>query len=821
MRRSTPGASRALMLLAAFVATSLVTGALLAGLFIPAVGATGAVTRSSVSYFNSLPTELSRPPLAEQSTMYAADGKTVIARFYDENRITVPLARIAPVMRQAIVAIEDSRFYQHGGIDTKGVLRAAVNNFVGGDTQGASTLTQQYIKNYNVEKCMAAGDKQCALDAVKKDNARKLQEMRIAIALEKQLTKDQILEGYLNIAPFGDNTYGVEAAAEYYFNTSAAKLTLVQAATLAGLVQSPTPYNPFTHPKAATTRRNEVLTRMYELNIITQDQYTEAGKTPLKTDRHLAHNGCITAGISAYFCEYVIRTLQTDPAYAYLGKTETQRLTSIKRGGYRIVTTLDPKLERTASNKVVEAVPVTDPSKVAAAAVTVQPGTGKVLAMAENRIYTPAAGTGNTMLNYAVDDYLGGSSGFATGSTFKAYTLATWLTDGNSLNDVVNATDRPNGRPFSDFTACGSKLPASQTYHYGNAGDGEGSGAMPVLKATTNSINTGFVEMESRLDLCDIVKVATKLGVHLAAPAASGDNCGHADTVLPSCQPSLTLGPKSISPLTMASAYAAFAADGKYCAPRPVVSVTDRTGAKQKVTPLACTQAVSADVAHGVSYALKTVLAYGTAAGKGIPGHVAAGKTGTSDKSANTWFVGYTPFFSTAVWVADPNTYPHHTDTSGQRPLGYMKINGHYWGRYIYGGDIAASIWHDVMTSASSGKPGTGWPNPPSSMLKSTGVKVPDVTGMPAPMAMGRLAAAGFTPSVGGTVPGPAPAGSVASTSPSAGSLAGPGSTVTINISDGTQGAPGGGGGRGGGGGGGGGTTGGGGLIRLPPLPTG
>lgn len=820
MRRSTPGASRPLMLLAAFVATSLVGGALFAGLFIPAVGATGAMTRSSVDYFNSLPSELSRPPLAEQSTMYASDGKTVIARFYDENRITVPLSRIAPVMRRAIMAIEDSRFYDHGGIDTKGVLRAAINNFSGGNTQGASTLTQQYIKNYNVEKCMAAGDRQCALDAVKKDTARKLQEMRTAIALEKQLTKDQILEGYLNIALFGDNTYGVEAAAQYYFNTPASKLSLVQAATLAGLVQSPEPYNPFRHPKEATTRRNEVLTRMHELKMISDKAYQAALTAPLKTQRHVTRNGCVTAGNMAFFCDYVIRTMETDPAYAYLGKTKTERSTSIKRGGYKIVTTLDAKLQRTESKKVVSNVPVKDPSKVAAAAVTVEPGTGKVLAMAQNRVYSSATGRGNTMLNYTVDKELGGSSGFATGSSFKPYTLATWLSKGKSLYDTVDASDRPNGRPFSDFTACGSRLRGTKPYTYSNAARGEGRSGMTVLEGTTRSVNTAFVQMESKLDICDIVKVASNLGVHLAAPVK---DCGNdtASTVLPTCQPSLTLGPKSISPLTMASAYAAFAADGKYCAPHPVLSLIDRAGKKQKVAEQSCKQAISSDVAHGVTYALKTVLRNGTAAGKGISGHPSAGKTGTSDQSANTWFVGYTRYFSTAVWVADPNTYPDHQDTSGQRPLRNITINGRPWGT-VYGGNIAASIWHDVMTNASKGKPATDWPDPPSRTLRGHGKRVPSVAGLSLPAAFARLAGSGFAPVVGGTVPGSTPTGTVASTSPSSGSQVASGSVVQINLSDGSRG--------GGGGGNGGGLPGrdrgrigglGGGQLGFPPVPRG
>ena len=376
MRSSSPGVARVLALLATFVAASLVTGALAAGLFIPAVGATGVVTRSGVDYFNNLPADLSTPPLAEQSTMYAADGRTVIARFFDENRVNVPLAKITPVMRQAIIAIEDSRFYEHGGVDPKGVVRAALNNSMNGEVQGASTLTQQYVKNYNVEKALAAGDPAAAKAAVSQNYSRKLQEMRTAIALEKKLSKDEILEGYLNIALFGNNTWGVEAAASYYFDTSATKLTLVQAATLAGLVQSPTTYSPFDHPDRALTRRNDVLGRMLTLGMINQKQYDTARKAKLITKRTPSHNGCITAAERRLLLRLRDQPDADRPVLRLPRQDRAERVTNIKRGGYSIVTSLDPRLQQQAYNTVIEHVPVTDPSKVAAVAVTVQPGTG-------------------------------------------------------------------------------------------------------------------------------------------------------------------------------------------------------------------------------------------------------------------------------------------------------------------------------------------------------------------------------------------------------------------------------------------------------------
>lgn len=793
MRSSPPGVARSLTLLSAFVAASLITGVLAAGLAIPAVGATGAVTRSSVDYFNSLPADLSTPPLAEQSTMYASDGRTPIARFYDENRINVPLSRVAPVMRQAIVAIEDSRFYQHGGVDPKGVVRALVNNQLNGDVQGASTLTQQYVKNYNVEKAIAEGDPAAAKAAVSQSYTRKVQEMRAAIALEKKLSKDQILEGYLNIALFGNNTWGVEAASEYYFGTTAAKLTLVQAATLAGLVQSPTVYDPFAHPDRAVIRRKEVLGRMLVLEMINQDQFDEARSAPLETKRTPSRNGCITAQNAAYFCDYVINLIRTDPSYAFLGRTATERVTNLKRGGYAIVTSLNPKMQAQAARTVVKHVPVRDPSRVAAVSVTVEPGTGRVLAIAQNRVYTPTPGTGNTQLNYAVDKTLGGSTGFATGSTFKPLTLATYLSNNKSLNDTVDASR--TSRPYSDFKACGKKLKGG-TYEFHNAGDGEGSSAMTVQEATFRSVNTAYVDIESRVDICDIIATAEKLGVHLASPPMElCTNTSDEETTLdykkspltlPWCYPSLTLGAMSISPLTMATAYASFAANGKYCEPRPIISIKDRTGEPQPVPAEKCTQALDQDVAHGVTFALKKVLTQGTAAGKGI-GVPAAGKTGTSDSSGNTWFVGYTHSLSTAVWVANPNTYPSSYPNrleNGQRPLHGIKINGRYWG-VVYGGDIAGSIWQEYMKQASRGRNNQDWPGPGGDLLKGSGVRVPNVVGQPIGRAMSTLTSAGFQVQVGGTEPGSTPAGTVSRMSPVPGSLIINGGLVMLYVSNG------------------------------------
>jgi membrane peptidoglycan carboxypeptidase len=328
---------------------------------------------------------------------------------------------------------------------------------------------------------------------------------------------------------------------------------------------------------------------------------------------------------------------------------------------------------------------------------------------------------------------------------------------------------------------------------------------MTVQEATYKSVNTAYVDILSRVDICDLVKTAGKLGVHLAsAPPKNfnGTNECRNDSykgftmnydknplTLPNCQPSVTLGAKSISPLTMAAAYAAFAADGKFCEPRPIVAIKDRSGKSLPVPAVKCTQALDPDVAHGVVYAMKKVLTQGTAAGKGI-GVPAGAKTGTSDESGNTWLVGYSRSLSTAVWVADPNTYPKNYPgllESGQRPLHGIKIKGHYW-PVVYGADIAGAIWQDYMKQAVKGRNNGNWEDPPGSMLKGSGKKVPNVIGHPVGAAQAALLGQGYQVTIGGVVQGPAPAGTVARTSPEPGSLIADGGTITLFISDGSQG---------------------------------
>jgi membrane peptidoglycan carboxypeptidase len=393
---------------------------------------------------------------------------------------------------------------------------------------------------------------------------------------------------------------------------------------------------------------------MLEQKLITQAEHDQAVIASVTTPGRSPRHGCTAADLHGYFCDFVVRTILTDPGYAALGVTPAARLTTLNRGGLIIRTTLDATAEEAASQAVQRAVPPRDPSGLGAVAVTVEPGTGRVISMVQNRTFGVTSRSGLTSINYAVDSAVGGSTGFQTGSSFKPFTLATWLATGHSLNDTVDATARAFS--FGSFTACGRHLRGARPYAPGNA-EGSETDSMSVLQATYDSVNVAYVDMETQLDLCTIRDVAGRLGVHLAVPSVE---CGEDQptTRLPSCVPSLTLGVKEIAPLTMAAAYAGFASGGLYCRPFPVMSLR-RAGTNPgeqvpvQVPGRSCSRAVDASVARGVTTALTQVIAQGTAVGIQPLPWPAAGKTGTTDGPYDSWFVGYTAQRSTAVWVAD------------------------------------------------------------------------------------------------------------------------------------------------------------------------
>ncbi|QTE29225.1 penicillin-binding protein [Pengzhenrongella sicca] len=768
---------QALALLLAFLLMAGIGGVLSAGLLIPAVAGASVIAGATTTVFQDLPTELAEVPLSQKSTVLANDGTTVLATFYLENRIVVPLEQISPIMQAAVVATEDKRFYTHGGIDPTGMLRAAAKNALTSDTEGASTLTQQYVKNVLIEAAARETDdatRAAGIAAAREAEgtagiSRKLREAKLAIALEQKYTKDEILSRYLNIAQFGASVYGVEAAAQFYFSKHASELNYLDAATLAGVTQSPTRWDPVVNPEQSTTRRNVVLGLMLDQALITQAEYDAGIATPVLPvaeggylNIQATGLGCMTANAvasSGYFCDYVTKVISQNPAF---GETEEVRKALLYRGGLTITTTLDPRMQQIADEQVKGGIPVDDPSGVASAISVVEPGTGKILAMAQNRIYnnTSTAGPRETAVNYNTDSAYGSSKGFPPGSTFKPFTLVEWLKEGHSLNEVIDATRlQYNLREFNT-TSCGVNLGAQQ-YKFGNA-EGKGS-IMSVLNATKNSVNSGYIKMASELNLCAIFEGATSLGVHQPN--------GEPYPVLASN----VLGSSNVAPLTMAAAFAAFAANGNFCEPVAITKVVDATGAELPVPSSNCRQALEPRIAAAMNFALGHVFE-GTGADVGELDRPSAGKTGTTSHNEHTWFVGYTPQLSTAVWVGF---------SEGTIPVQSMTINGKYV-RNAYGSTIAGPTWKRFMNAASEGMPVVDFSAPTTLEVDGDKIAVASVVGQSEDAARANLKAQGFNVKTSETpAASSAPAGTVAATSPAAGTRVAKGSVVTLTISSG------------------------------------
>lgn len=772
-------AFQALALLLSFVLVAGVGGVLAAGLALPGVALANGATDVTAQAFDDLPTELDQPGLPEKSVIKASDG-TLLAEFWDQNRVVVPLAEISPMLQHAVIATEDKRFYEHAGVDPAGMLRAFIRNQAStGGQQGASTLTQQYVKNVLIEAALAKDEgpeRQAALEEARGTEgsegiARKLREAKLAITLEKQMTKDQILEKYLNIAQFGIKVYGAESAAQYYFSKPAKDLTYLEAATIAGVTQSPSKWDPVKNPEAAQTRRNTVLRLMREQGYITDADYTAGIATPLAATMHPQElkQGCAVASTviagSGYFCDYVTKVIVNDPAF---GATKAERAGRLYRGGLTITTTIDPRLQTIADAEVKAGIPVQDPSGVASSIVTVQPGTGAIVSMAQNRDYSavgdPAARTES--VNFNTDFAYGASGGFAPGSTFKPFTLLEWLKQGHSLYEQVNGSVRPLNENM--FTTCGSKGP-NVPWKPGNAEGGAGN--MTVLDATKNSVNLAYLTMGMQLDVCNIMQGATDLGMHLAKPRKDG-------TVTPQVNPSNIIGTDSVAPLSMAAAFATFASGGVYCTPVAIVSVVDADGQPLPVPSANCHQAIEPKYANTINFALSNVWK-GTAKSVGAPDFPSAGKTGTTSENEETWFVGYTPLLATAVWVGFSNAFT---------PVQNIVINGKFV-KNAYGATIAAPTWKRYMSQALAGAPNPPFAEPDQKLVFGEKIPVPSVVGRSEADAKKILEDAGFnTTTAPDQVPSTVPAGSVAAQNPSG--TATRGSVVTLTLSNGQPPAP-------------------------------
>jgi membrane peptidoglycan carboxypeptidase len=726
--------------IAKLAATIVVAGALLAGLLFPWIGGTGMVARNSASLLDALPVELTDKTPAGNSKVLAADGSP-ITNFFTNNRTPVAPDQISEIMKQALVDIEDSRFYDHNGLDVQGTLRALVTNVAAGSVQeGGSTLTQQLVKQTLLQTATTPEERRAA---TQQDVARKLREARLALALEETYSKDEILTRYLNIVYFGEGAYGIQAAAQKYFSVNAIDLTLPQAAMLAGLVQSPTNDDPITQPENAANRRNQVLQRMNTLGHITDQELADISAQPVAVVEGAdPPNGCIDAAVGAFFCDYL---------YSYLTGTLGLSESDIKNGGWTIQTSLRPDMQVAGDQAVLNTLAMGD--ELVGTYTAVEPGTGKVLAMANNRRYgCDAEECESVNLNVVPSR--------GAGSTFKVFTAAAALEQGYSKYYTLTTSDPYVSRVYKDGSA---------PYDVPNAGSGYPS-TLDMEKALYMSSNTYFLALEDALGSVEgPVRMAERMGMHFDSA-----NQYPADTIIAENRGSFTFGTDAVSPLDLAAAYSTLAASGTQCDPTPVVQILDRDGkpltgddGQPVVKGDNCTpEAIPSGVATTLNQMLRKDVEPGnsgqTASRAYIDGHQIAGKTGTINNNASVAFVGYTPEYTASVLVFN---------SAADKTVGG------------FGGGKGATIWHDAMEPILSNQATAEFPPEDPAVANGNTQLVPNCASASACEAA--LAQAGFKSSTR-QVDSDQPAGTFLGTSPAGGTRANVNQTVTIQTSNGS-----------------------------------
>jgi penicillin-binding protein 1A len=668
------------------------------------------------------------PANAQSSKIFAADGALITTLHGPENRIEVPLQRISQPMQQAVIAIEDERFYYHHGVDIRAIARAARTNAEAGTIeQGGSTITQQLVKN----TLLSAGK---TLD-------RKVQEAALAWQLENHYSKQRILEIYLNTVYFGNGAYGVEAAAEQYFAKPIEQIGIVEAATIAGLIQAPNDYDPIAHPNEALARRNTVLDKLAELGDITQAERDFGVASPLG----IAPTPTAERYPAAHFVDEVKKFVETDPRF---GATPEERRDLLYEGGLRIYTTIDLPLQAAAEAAVAQVMPARGPQ---AALVSVDPQTGFVRAMVGGADYFGSSRS--AQFNLAM------GKGRGTGSAFKPIVLATALAQGIPLSEVLAAP------PTITLGIPGSTVP----WNVHNADPGEGApGGTNLVEGTVHSFNTLFAQLILQVGPKNAIDMAHRMGITTPLQAV----------------PAAVLGSNDVQPLEMASVYGTLANRGVHVEPIMVTRITKANGAVLYEDVHQQSKAMDATVADTVTTVLQQVVARGTGTAAQLDRPV-AGKTGTGEDYKNAWFCGYTPTLSTAVWAGYPESEVQMTPPT-------TSIT-------VYGGTWPAQIWQRFMTAATAGTPAqdfappqtttTTTTQPPVATSPTTATQVtaaasstvPSVVGLSADDAASRLSRSGFV--VERVDTGQAgTAGLVKSQSPTAGTMAASGSAVTVVV---------------------------------------
>ncbi|NYI79709.1 transglycosylase domain-containing protein [Nocardioides panzhihuensis] len=741
---------RVVMRFAAFIGVAAATGLVASGMAIPFVHLTGVAAKSGVEAMNDLPLDIDMGELSQTTRILDAHGK-VITTLYDQNRSYKVLDQISANMPKALLAIEDTRFYEHGAMDLKGTLRALLRNSASesGSVQGGSSITQQLVKTTLVYG--ADTDEERAA-ATEKSTARKIRELRYAIWLEEHHDKDWILERYLNAAYFGDSAYGVQAAAKHYFGVDAADLTWGQASMLAGMVKNPTGYDPTDYPDATVARRNLVLERLAQVGDLPRAEAEKLKESELGLNVQDSRNGCF--GSSAeFFCDYALQWLLADES---LGETEAERWRLLQTGGLTIKTSLDSSFQKAAQRSVSGRVSPTD--NAVGALAMVEPGTGNVKALAQSRPMGENRRKGESYLNYLVPKEYGDANGFQAGSTFKVFVGAAAIEKGFPLRQEIPSPPKKtfNQASFANCPGQGNFSP--NPYPVGNSTT---SGNKNLYTGTRESVNTFYVRLEQFTGVCAPYTLAKKMGISLTDPAHER-------------VPSFTLGPVDVSPLEMAEAYATFGARGKHCDSRPVTAIIGPDGKTMKEYASSCEQVMRPSTADAMNDILRGVLQPGGFGQKLALSVPSAGKTGTTNSNRAVWFNGYTPKLATASMIAGANYEGNWVTLNGQRLRGGYVASAS-------GSTVAGPMWADAMRAVDNKLGSANFVRPGAAVVNGKGIKIPKVEGLSVAKATARLKSAGFKPVVGKRVRSHWKKGTVVGTVP--GSRAIKGATVEMLVS--------------------------------------
>ena len=755
------------------VATCVAAGVVTAGAMFPLAGAAGLASNKMADSLAGTSADLIKGDLPSISTVTDVHGEP-IAWLYDQQRVLVPSNEISQNMKLAIIAIEDRRFADHNGVDWRGTVRAALTNFTSGDVeQGASTIDQQLVKNYQF--LVSAQNDAERRAAVETTPARKIKEIRMALTLDGEMGKDEILSKYLNLISFGNGAFGIQTAAQTYFGVNAADLTVPQSAMLAGMVQSTSRFNPYTNPDDTKNRRDTVIQTMVDTGAITAaegDQYKAEPLGVLDTPKSLPR-GCITAGNRGFFCDYVLQ---------YLDENGLSR-TMVEEGGYTIRTTLDENVQANVE-RALDTFGNPSAEGVAEVMSVVRPGkdSHKVVAIASSRDYGLELGDSQTVQPQPFS-----MVGDGAGSVFKIFTVAAAMEKGMGTNTSLAV---PNRVQVSGLGVGGARGCPPGMYCVENAGSYPSS--LSVTDALAQSPNTTFVNLIKDVGVAPTVDMAVRLGMRSyerKGTAADGDSL--ANFVKKNNMGSFTLGPTAVNALELSNVGATLSSGGVWCPPSPIESITDRSGSPVELNEPECEQVVEEGLANTLAVAMSKDSAAGGTAANAAAGagwsQPMSGKTGTTEAHRSSAFLGFTNTYAAAVYAFNDGTTTTELCTSPLRQCSYGNL---------YGGMEPAQTWYSAFSPISDIFGPVQLPAPdPAYQSGTSGNGVPDVEGMSQSAATSLLTNAGFIVDTQFVAGSGRPYGTVLGTIGGSGI---PGSQITLQVADGSGSSGGGGAGAGG-----------------------